>query len=389
MRFMFTEPRRFHLKGQHNQKTHGGDASRIPDLTDTVKTKDGKAQGVATEYQDYKGEQWLKIDHPGKKKWHKADDLEVVSKGAGISGGGDEKPASTKSDGPTLKGTDGDIAVSEKFYIGKTEHTLLALNGDIAKVRVGSDEFELPTKYLDGARKTESTSGPAVQKVGKGAGSGDSKTTAPAKPQNIESASTPSKSKKSATDFKEISEDEMLTHATAWESSRKDLAGDIKTLHKYAGNDDAFDINSGLRDGTLSEAHRKTVDDLTKLIDSSSVPRDIVAYRGVVGNFAQTLIGSVGKKVTDSGFSSTTISKTYGEEFTDMFNYPRQTAALIEVRVPKGTKGLYVSPKIKPPDADDEYELLLQRGTKYRVVSATPTKNNPSFTHTIVVEVEP
>jgi hypothetical protein len=80
----------FHLKGKHNQKTHGGNAAHVPDVTDTVKVKGTDKQALATDYMDYKGEGWLRGDFAGAKKWHHVDSLEVVSKGAGVGNTADD-----------------------------------------------------------------------------------------------------------------------------------------------------------------------------------------------------------------------------------------------------------------------------------------------------------
>lgn len=83
------ELKRFHLKGKHNQKTHGGNAASIPDVTDEVKHKSTGVTAKAVDYQQYSGDDWLKLDSKvDGKVWHKTDDLEVVSKGVGIDGGG-------------------------------------------------------------------------------------------------------------------------------------------------------------------------------------------------------------------------------------------------------------------------------------------------------------
>lgn len=114
-------PRQFHLKGKHNQRTHGGNASHVPDVTDTVKTKTGTVQGVATDYQDYGGSGWLKLDVADKKKWHKLDDLEVVAKGAGIGNesGHTSKPIPTPgSTKEKVKLPHGEFDVTERMRQG-------------------------------------------------------------------------------------------------------------------------------------------------------------------------------------------------------------------------------------------------------------------------------
>lgn len=82
------DPFQFHLKGKHNQKTHGRNASHIPDVTDTVSLPGGHV-GQVTEFLRWQNKDWLKVPSvSGKKKWFEPDDLKVVTKGPGIDGGG-------------------------------------------------------------------------------------------------------------------------------------------------------------------------------------------------------------------------------------------------------------------------------------------------------------
>jgi hypothetical protein len=99
----FNELLAFHMKGKHNQKTHGGNAAHIPDVTDTLRIKGTDKQAVATDYMDYQGEPWLRGDFPGSKKWHHVDSLEVVSKGAGIGSVATTNPTHRSTPTPQTK----------------------------------------------------------------------------------------------------------------------------------------------------------------------------------------------------------------------------------------------------------------------------------------------
>ena len=108
---------------------------------------------------------------------------------------------------------------------------------------------------------------------------------------------------------------------------------------------------------------------LASTLDSSKVPMDVVAYRGMRldGDKQERYVkryGSlgVGDVVIDKGFLSTSVNARVGLEFSE---YDTEPGAVLEIRVPKGAKGLYISSLSEIPE---EGELLLQRGTKLRLV---------------------
>lgn len=136
----------------------------------------------------------------------------------------------------------------------------------------------------------------------------------------------------------------------------------------YAQHDHE-DINSGLRrnrgstDGLDSESHH-TVKELDAAISESKLTDDVVVYRGMSGHRAfssEDWTNEPGKMVgvefTDHGFSSTTTSRAVADEFT--YSYTG-SAVMMKILVPKGMGAIAID--------TGESELLLARGTKFRIV---------------------
>jgi hypothetical protein len=104
------------------------------------------------------------------------------------------------------------------------------------------------------------------------------------------------------------------------------------------------------------------------------VPENITVYRGTI---AQTY--EVGDEFTDPGFASTSLTISRAQDFaawqTERSEWPEEDGpkqppgVVAEIRVPKGTRAIYLDAVTK---GVDEFELLLDRGLKYRVVSADP-----------------
>jgi ADP-ribosyltransferase exoenzyme len=123
----------------------------------------------------------------------------------------------------------------------------------------------------------------------------------------------------------------------------------------YAGQA-YIDINTHLRTGERpfnKEVTDERVRELKKYIARSSVPEDVLAYRGMPGR----LIPEVGDDVTDNGFTSISLKKDVAARFSN-------SNRILEIEVPKGHKAGWVRPR-----DHRENELLLAPGTKFRVVS--------------------
>lgn len=134
----------------------------------------------------------------------------------------------------------------------------------------------------------------------------------------------------------------------------------------YAGTDSSRAINRSLRDGeTASSGDKQTIDRLTKTLDKQSLPVDVKTYRAVrPGEGADKMFANfqsnVGATVTDKGFTSTTASKAYANKWGG------EGAVMVSVQVPKGSKAMYLS----DIGGRQEHEVLVQRGSKYKVLSA-------------------
>jgi HK97 family phage portal protein len=131
--------------------------------------------------------------------------------------------------------------------------------------------------------------------------------------------------------------------------------GQIKSIKQYAGGH--YDsINSALREEEeLSNDQQKIADDLDDLIAGSVVPTALQVFRGGESSFFDDL--EVGAVIQDSAYVSTSLYKYVAQKtFAD--------DVVFIINLNKGDKALYVEPYAHH---EGEYELLLPRGTKFRV----------------------
>jgi SPP1 gp7 family putative phage head morphogenesis protein len=137
------------------------------------------------------------------------------------------------------------------------------------------------------------------------------------------------------------------------------------------------DINPALRHPEdVAKEDRKWIDEeianLDKAVAKGSVPADMTSYRGIeaYGGTLDFFKQNVGNIISDNAFQSTSLDRERASMFAD------EGGAIVSVRIPKGTNGLYVSPLSEFDKGGDtatpEYEMLLPRGTKYKIVEHTP-----------------
>lgn len=135
-----------------------------------------------------------------------------------------------------------------------------------------------------------------------------------------------------------------------------------EALAGYQANDFKI-INQSLRfDCAFDPELKKHIAAVDSAIEKSFVPVELVAFNGArysIGEQART-----GAILIEQAFLSTSLSRVVAEKG---FN----KGTMIEITVPKGSKGLYMDELHKPHG--NEVELLLPRKTRLRVKSKTYT----------------
>ena len=158
--------------------------------------------------------------------------------------------------------------------------------------------------------------------------------------------------------------------------AKKQLSVKLNDSHVEAiGNWNGYlygDINAYLRDTSVgnSEIAQGMVDTFEKV--SVPIPDDLVLFRGLRISPASLKSYEVGDVLQDDGFQST----TYAKRVAAQFNNPRSinddwTAAVFVVNVKSGTKVMDMGALVDKLDlaSDDEDEVLLRNGTKYKVTN--------------------
>ena len=150
-----------------------------------------------------------------------------------------------------------------------------------------------------------------------------------------------------------------------------------------------YDINRLLRgyDDDLPPDDKKEavdiIDSLDDLFDKApKIEKDIVVYRGIHSQYSDFLMRSyeVGDAFIDDAYISTSLNKELAREWADTVDADFEPTddvktppkLLLEIVVPAGTRGVYVPGYLGgSADYDEEYEILLDRGTTFVVISKT------------------
>jgi hypothetical protein len=149
------------------------------------------------------------------------------------------------------------------------------------------------------------------------------------------------------------------------EASESDaLEGYTKDRHRF--------INEALRngEGVLPEQDddlKAEIEALDAALDKSEVPGNVTVFRMMSDPTMLAAFESgdlEGATFVDYGYTSTTMTPEYLKTIAD---YSTSEPMQVTINVPKGTRGAYLGESSAEPD---EHEMLLKRGTLFRVTSA-------------------
>jgi hypothetical protein len=149
-------------------------------------------------------------------------------------------------------------------------------------------------------------------------------------------------------------------------------AAEKDALRVYSGGE-FEDINAHFREGdAVGPRLSGIISKMDSAFQSASLPSDTVVYRAIdaEGWAAMQRSIAVGGVLEDKAYTSTSLSPKAMASFSSLM-HRNGGAVSLEIHVPKGARAIYMPSLSEHPE---EKELLLNRGTKYRVVSKTPKK---------------
>ena len=159
-------------------------------------------------------------------------------------------------------------------------------------------------------------------------------------------------------------------------SASKDMWDDLTDLERASVKsytDRGYkDINKALNGGgDLPSGLRKQVERLDAVLERSEVPEDLVLYRGIsLKGITSKVPLKEGQEYSENGFLSTSSSKNMATE------YSKDDRGVLEINVPKGSRGLYVGSVERSANAA-EFEFVLPRDRLLKIRSVDRSSNPP------------
>jgi len=146
---------------------------------------------------------------------------------------------------------------------------------------------------------------------------------------------------------------------------------EIDSLHNYKGIAGPV-MNAHLRGLPGFEGIPVPNEDIARIdaaLNRTRLVGEATVYRGAdLPNVHRNYKSLTGKTITDKGF----ISTTFSEDRARMYASGEKNPVLFRISVPAGTKGIYMDglPKSEMVPQVKESELLLARGSKFRITAA-------------------
>ncbi len=123
-----------------------------------------------------------------------------------------------------------------------------------------------------------------------------------------------------------------------------------------------------------SESTKAQIAELDKAIESAPPTKSpmkafrtmpLRAIEGLSNGDPQSLVGA---ELGDKGFCSTTLDSKVAEEMYGL------AEVVVEISLPKGTKGAYLGEGVRDDSVEDQKEFLLPRGSKFKISKVEESK---------------
>lgn len=191
--------------------------------------------------------------------------------------------------------------------------------------------------------------------------------------------------------------DQHLTKRTAAQWRGLDSSEQLAVFSYSSGYSSRM---NKLASGRVAPEHesadiKKQVKFLTRALETTLVPENLIAYRGFsIKNFEELAAVAktknweslIGKTFHDEAFQSTTTDYQTARDFVFGSDYEK-SKIVMRIKVPQGAKGLYLGNNAERTKFDNEYELLLQRGGTFQVTGVSKRQDNVENKTLTILEV--
>lgn len=108
------------------------------------------------------------------------------------------------------------------------------------------------------------------------------------------------------------------------------------------------------------------IEQMDEIMKNNTIGENIIAYKGTLNENLENY--NIGDEFELPIYYSTSLKESVAERFATNYGLmANKTKAILEIRVPKETKGIYLADLYRDTN---EWELLLNRNVKYKVISS-------------------
>lgn len=157
----------------------------------------------------------------------------------------------------------------------------------------------------------------------------------------------------------------------------------LAAIHRY--KEDSSIVNDHLRSGKKPHAVQKEITHHLDHVTSHKTTKDMHVYRGADQKHHDWHNLKPGTEFTDHGYTSTTLSHNTASEFGDrkiLKHGVHDKHHIFKIHLPAGTKAHHFDHHEN--ESDHEHEVVLHRGTKFKVTHHS-THGNHHYIHATVV----
>ncbi|MFK7100960.1 ADP-ribosyltransferase [Flavobacterium oreochromis] len=160
---------------------------------------------------------------------------------------------------------------------------------------------------------------------------------------------------------------------------------EIETFELYCGYY-SKNINNHLRGITINEYYNSIILQLDDYISKFSSNENLIAVRRVPNKYIGKNF-SKNKIFKENGFLSTSLNLNFRLDYDSIYK-PLVNESLLIIKIPKGTKGVYLENIVPPKKQKKEYEFLIARNQTFKVIFNRRILNNRLLYLTIVPEIK-
>lgn len=165
--------------------------------------------------------------------------------------------------------------------------------------------------------------------------------------------------------------------------------GDVQEAAEFVSPNIRDDLSIPLKVSDSKKWLDGQIKNIDSAIDRSTIPEDMILYRGIKTPAIIESLGDpqklVGSTITDKGYPSTTVDRATAEGYgalTDADVDGANKSVLLKITAKAGSKGAFISGMardLEVPFGGGNFEVMLPRGSQFKITGVKQTANGKGW----------